>query len=43
MDHRIEVNISLWQFLELLDAENERKSRFRCHPINRKRNISGFI
>lgn len=43
MDHQIEVNILLRQFLKLLDAENERKSRFGVHPINQKRNISGFI
>jgi len=36
-DKLVEVNILLWQFSEILDVENERQSRFRVHPINRKK------
>lgn len=41
MDKEVEVNILLWQFLEFL--ENDKQNRFWVHPINQKRNISGFI
>jgi len=43
MDKEVEVNIMLWQFLEFLELENDKQNRFWVHPINQKRNISGFI
>lgn len=43
MDKEVEVNILLWQFLEFLELANEKQNRFWVHPINQKRNNSGFI
>lgn len=43
MDKEVEVSILLWQFLEFLEFQNEKQNSFWVHPINQKRNISGFI
>lgn len=43
MDRQTETTLLLWQFLELLDKENQKEKRFWVHPINQKRNIPDFI